>query len=310
MSEAVAPPQGGVTLLRRRPGILGAPEAPWPFTLPLWALLAAVLALPAVYSLAVSVLDASMFSSRVRFVGLTHFQTLLTDPAFLTSTLDTFVYTAGAVGLEMMLGLGMALLLNQHIGGFRVVRPLVIAPWVLSPVVAALLWRMMLQPNYGLVNYLLTLGGIPMGRLDWLGAPRLAMASIVIVDVWENTPFVYLILYAALQELPRELFEAANVDGANAWQRFHSVTWPLLWPATSVALTFRLIFAFREFAIPWTMTQGGPANATLLLSVYLYRHMFDYFDLGGAAAVGTVMTALTAFLVIPFLVRRPARAWR
>ncbi len=273
------------------------------FSVPAYALLGLVLVWPTASTLYLSLFSYRMLTGRITFAGLSNYTGILRDATFWLAAWNTILYAGLSVAAELVLGLAMAVLLNRRGALMALLRGAVIAPWVLSPVVAGLMWRMLFHPNYGVLNYLLTFAGVPMGRLQWLSAPGLAMAAVITTEVWQNTPFVFIIAYAALQALPPEPLESAAADGASAWQIFWLVTLPQLLPALAVAGAFRLIFALREFTLPWTLTGGGPANATLMLSIYLYRQMLQFFEVGRAAAVGWLMFLLTAMVVALLLLR-------
>ncbi len=273
------------------------------FSFPAYGLLALVLVCPTAYTLYLSLFSYRMLTGRMSFAGLGNYAAILEDRTFWIATWNTLIYALLSVLAELLLGLGMALLLNRRGALMALLRGAVIAPWVLSPVVAGLMWRMLFHSNYGILNYLLTFVGVPMGHLQWLSTPSLAMGAVITTEVWQNAPFVFVVAYAGLQALPVEPEEAAVADGAGPWEVFRYVTLPQLLPALGVAGAFRLIFALREFTLPWTLTGGGPANATLMLSIYLYRQMLQFFELGQAAAVGWVMFVLTAIVAALFLLR-------
>jgi multiple sugar transport system permease protein len=273
------------------------------FSLPVYALLAGVLVWPMAYVFYLSFYSFHLLTGQMSFVALHNYAAVVKDATFLSAIRNTCLYTSASVTLELLLGVGMALLLHRPGRFMAIVRGAVIAPWALSPVVAGLVWRMLFHSNYGILNYLLSLLGVPMGQLQWLSTPGLAMVAVITTEVWQNAPFVYVIVYAGLQSLPAEPEEAAAVDGASPWQIFRFITLPQLVPAIGVAGSFRTILALREFTIPWTVTGGGPANATLMLSIYLYRQMLQFFELGRAAAVGWIMLLLTAVLAAAFVAR-------
>lgn len=264
---------------------------------PALALLAGVLLVPQLHALVLSFFDED------RFVGLEHYRALVLSASHVHTFANTLVFTAASVAGSLVLGFGIALLLDRRTGARRLVRSLAIAPFVIPPIIGAFAWKMMLDPNFGIVNYLLSLLGVPMGRVEWLSDPRLAMPSVVLADVWMNTPFVSLVLLAGLQNLPRSPFEAAAIDGAGRWLVFRRVLLPLLAPAILIAVIFRTVFALREFAVPWVMTQGGPVDATALLSMDVYRTLFLYSREGYSAAVGLVMLVMTVLLTLPFMLR-------
>lgn len=229
------------------------------------------------------------------FVGLRNYEDLFADPLFRSSLVLTIAYTAVTVTAELLVGLGVALLLNSRVPFIRFFRTALIVPMMITPIVASLTWKLLLDPNYGLVNAILGTNTV------WLGDPTLALIAVAIVNVWQNAPFVAILLLAGLQSLPSEPVEAAAVDGANRWQSFRHVTLPLLMPYIVVALLLRTIFEFRSFENVWVMTGGGPANATKLLSVYTFEASFLSFDLTLAAAASWVMLLIVMIFCVFFI---------
>ncbi len=264
---------------------------------PALLLLAVMLLLPQAHALVLSLFEEG------RFVGLKHYRALFAGADPVRPIGNTLAFTAASVSTSLILGFGIAVLLDRRRRAQRLVRSLAIAPFVIPPIVGAFSWKMMLDPNFGVLNYFLTFLGVPMGRIEWLSDPRLAMASVVLTDVWMNTPFVMLVVLAGLQALPRSPFEAAAIDGASGWLVLRRVLLPLLAPSLLVAAIFRTVFALREFATIWVMTQGGPVNATYVLSMDVYRPLFLYAREGYSAAVGFVMLVLTFTLTLPLMVR-------
>jgi multiple sugar transport system permease protein len=264
---------------------------------PIFLLLAALLLVPELHALALTVFDEG------RFVGLKHYRVVLGGGGPVGALVNTLVFTTASVAGSVTLGFAFALLLDRRTRARRLVRSLALAPFVIPPIVGAFSWKMMLDPNFGILNYGLTLVGIPMGRVEWLSDPRLAMASVIIAEVWGDTPYVTLILLAGLQSLPRSPFEAAAMDGAGTWMVFRRVLVPLLAPALLVAAIFRTVFAVREFARIWVMTQGGPVNATNVLSMEVYRNLFMYGREGQSAVIGLIMLLIAFGLTLPLMAR-------
>lgn len=229
------------------------------------------------------------------YVGLENYQDLLSDPVFTGSITITVVYTAAAVAAEMVLGLGIALLLNTDLPGIRICRTALIIPMMVTPIVGALCWKLLLDPSHGVINDWI-------GQdIVWLGRPDTALGAIWIVGVWQSTPYVMLILLAGLRSLPGEPMEAAAIDGASRRQVFWHVTLPLLRPYLLVALLLRTIFEFRAFDNIYAMTGGGPANSTMVLSMFTYLMSFVRFDFGLGAAASWLML-LMALLVCLFFI--------
>jgi multiple sugar transport system permease protein len=219
-----------------------------------------------------------------RFVGLSNFLYMLHDSRFWNALANTAYFTAVSVALELVLGLALALGLRRAFPGRGLVRTALLVPWVVPTVVASKMWAWMLAPEVGLVNRLL---GRP--DIDWLGSPALAIHAAIAVDVWKTTPFVALLLGAALEMIPADLYRAARVDGAGPLRTFREVTLPLLGPAILVTLLFRTLDAFRVFDSIFVLTGGGPANTTETLSIYAYKVLFQtlQFGYGSALALAT-----------------------
>jgi multiple sugar transport system permease protein len=227
------------------------------------------------------------------FVGSENFLRLLRDPFFFQSLGQTFVLIVGALTLEFLLGLSLTLLLDSEIRARGLWRALFLLPMILPPVVVGVIWRLIYNPNFGVLNGALQLLGVDTTRLTWLADPSVALAALVVVDVWEWTPFVFLILLAGLQAIPEEPYEAARIDGSSAWQTFRHVTLPLLAPAILVALLLRTMDLLRLFDQVFILTQGGPGFATETISLYIYKTAFRFFDFGYAAAMSLVLLVAT-----------------
>lgn len=250
--------------------------------LPTFVVMVCVFGLPLVFSFYLSFtgwsLTQALFTGR--FVGLANYEDLLTDPGFTGALGITFGYTAATVAAQMILGLGIAMLLNVDLPGMRFFRTALIVPMMITPIVGALCWKLLFDPSHGVFNQWIG------QQIVWLGRPDTALAAIWVVGVWQSTTYVTLILLAGLRSLPSEPLEAASIDGASRMQAFWYVTLPMLRPFLLVALLLRTIFEFRAFDNIYAMTGGGPANATMVLSMYTYLMSFVQFDfsLGAAAA--------------------------
>ena len=224
---------------------------------------------------------------------LANFARLGSDSFFLTAMAHTFVFAAAALVLEFSIGLGLALLLNTQMRGRGFFRATLLVPMMLPTVVVGVVWRLMLNPNFGAINGTLKEFGLNTESLTWTAAPRLAFLSVIVVDVWQWTPFVFLVLLAGLQSIPQEPYEAALIDGSSRWQTFRYVTLPLLKPAILIALLLRTMDLLRVFDQIFILTEGGPGFATETISLYIYRTAFRFFDFGYAAAMSFVLLALT-----------------
>ena len=260
------------------------------FIAPAMAVLISLSIYPLIYSVTVS-LQQETADGITWTIG--NFTRLFSDSFFWTAMAHTFVYAVAALTFEFFLGLGLALLLNQQIRGRGLFRASLLVPMVLPTVVVAVVWRLMLNPNFGAINGTLKYLGIDTESLTWTASPRLAMFSVIIVDVWQWTPFVFLVLLAGLQAIPQEPYEAALIDGSSRWQTFRHVTLPLLKPAILIVLLLRTMDLLRVFDQIFSLTEGGPGFATETISLYIYRTAFRFFDFGYAAAMSFVLLALT-----------------
>ena len=267
-----------------------------------------VIVVPLAYSFGISFYHFVLTDPRnLRFDGLANYAHAFSDPSFVNSLRITLIYGVGTVSTELVLGMASAVLVNRLSWGQGVVRTAMLVPIFMTPAVAAFMWRFLLHPDLGIVDYLLSQIGL--GRPVWLGDPKLALISVMAVDVWRSTPFMFLVFLAGMQSLPSELFEAAAVDGASAWQRFRSLTLPLLRPLILVALVIRGMDALREFDTLFIMTGGGPGNATETIALATYRYSFRNYDMGLGSAVSYIIFAVV-FVLSLFFVRQLQRSRR
>ncbi len=258
----------------------------WLMVSPAQALLVLVLFVPALYVFWLS-LTRSTYGKSPEWAGLANYATVLGDPYFWRALWNTAIVVNTIVFMEFALALGVAVLFAGWIPWRKWMIAMVLAPYAITEVVSVVIWKFMMDPYGGpITNALATLGLPP---LDWSVEPSHGLALVIVLSVWHHLPFTFILLYTALLGIPRDLYEAAQVDGASAWKQFIRITIPLLVPAMLVALVFRYIFAFRIFSEVWLLTGGGPARTTEVLAVYLYRHAFRYADFGAAAATGWLM---------------------
>ena len=236
------------------------------------------------------------------FVGLDNFTRAFSDPNFLGSIRVTLTYVIVGVGFEMVIGVNIALLLNGRMPGKGVIRALILIPMVLTPVVAGLMWRLLLDPTSGFINYVLGVLGLGSDHA-FLSDPATALPAIILVEIWQNTPFVIIIVLAGLESLDPAPFEAAQLDGAHGWRLIRHVTLPMLAPVLSIVLLLRLIDSVKTFALVNTMTKGGPGTSTLAISNYVYRLGFETFDIGYATTVGFIVSVAILILLFPAATR-------
>jgi multiple sugar transport system permease protein len=225
------------------------------------------------------------------FVGLQNYLDLMSDPEhrLWLALGHTMQFTVASVAIELVLGLLIALLINREFKARGLVRASVLIPWAIPTVVSSLMWRFIFDDQIGILNDILTKLHLISHYRAWLGYPSTAMWALIVTDVWKTTPFMTLLLTAGLQVIPGDVYEAAKVDGANAWVTFWRVTLPLLKPTMLVALVFRTLDAFRAFDVVFIMTSGGPANSTETITVYAYKTMMRYMDFGHGSALATII---------------------
>lgn len=253
---------------------------------------------PLLYSITVS-LQQQTASGAVW--SLVHFKRLASDGFFQTALVHTLIYAVVALICEFLLGLGLALLLNQQIRARGLFRASLLVPMMLPTVVVGVVWRLLLHPNFGAINGTLKQIGINTENLTWTASPRLAFLAVIAVDVWQWTPFVFLVLLAGLQAIPQEPYEAALIDGSTRWQTFRHVTLPLLKPAILIVLLLRTMDLLRVFDQVFILTEGGPGFATEMISLYIYRTAFRFFDFGYAAAMSFVLLVVTNVVSVVYL---------
>ena len=241
------------------------------------------------------------------FVGLDNYIALWRDPTARSAVINTFLFTFGAVTIEFVLGLGVALLMWRDDWFNRIALGLLLVPATVTPLVVGLVFKALLNPEYGMIGYALAESGLS-GPRGLLAEPQRALATLVAIDAWEWTPLMALILLAGLKSLPIDILEAAAVDGATAPQRFRFVILPLLMPAAFLALILRMMDAFRVFDIIFVSTSGGPADATNTLMIYGVKQGLEFFNIGAASAVSTVIVVCILIMAAAFIaVLKPAR---
>jgi len=242
-----------------------------------------------------------------KYVGWENFAWAWHDPAIFNSIKVTLIFTAFSVTAELLLGLTLAFLLEKGMKGIAIFRTVFIMPIMIAPVVVGLIWRYLFDANYGLINYFVQLLGFQ--PKIWLGTPGLALPAIIVTDIWQWTPFMFILFLAGLQSLPKDPVEAAHVDGATTWQVIRQVKLPLLAPVIWVAIILRIIDAFRSLETMFIMTFGGPVRETEVLSLNIYKTAFLSQRLGLASVTAVFLLAFILLLSVAFLlIARPALA--
>jgi multiple sugar transport system permease protein len=257
---------------------------------------------PLLYSLYISFTNYSLAAPEaIPFVGFNNFVQAFKDPMFLNSLLITVKFTLGSVLCEFSLGLLIAVLLNRLNKRANLVLGIFLLPMMITPIIVGLLWRFMLNDQTGLVNYFLVTIGI--GRFAFLTTADSALLAIIVADLWQWTPFVILLLYSGLQALPKEPYEAAELDGATGFQKFRHITLPALRNTMVICILIRGMDAFREYDKVYTMTYGGPGSSTETASFYIYRQGFVFFNTGFSSALSLIMLVLTIIVVQTSIVK-------
>lgn len=257
------------------------------FLFPALAVIVGILLFPVIQTLALSLgRDTTSILRSFEFAGLENYRQLIATPRFVTSVVNTLFFTVVTVPVELVVGIGLALLLNRNLPAQGLVRMAVLFPWALPTALNALMWRWMFNADYGLFNAGLSVTGL-VEPINWLGSIPLAMYSMMFVSIWKTSSFIALLLLAGLQAIPNDIYEAAQMDGVTGWSRFRFITLPLLQPAILVAVLLRTMDAMRAFELPFNLTDGGPLTSTETLSLYAYRAIFQYvdFNLGSAAII-------------------------
>jgi multiple sugar transport system permease protein len=281
----------------------------WLLVLPACLFVIALNVFPSLFTVVASLFRWNLAQARIppRFIGLGNYEELLLrDAQFPQALLNTLLFIVGTVALQTVIGICIALLLNQNLRGTRVATALVLIPMTIAPAVVAWLFSVLLNESLGPVSHLLGILGI--ASPPWLSDQRWALPTIILVDAWQWTPFIAIISLAGLRSQPASVFEAAVLDGAGPWQRFRHITLPLLRPVLIVAVLLRTIDAFKMFDLVFLLTAGGPGTSSQTLSLYGYRLGVVFFDVGRGSAVSTVMLAIAlAFAVLFYRAARTRR---
>lgn len=282
----------------------------WMLLIPALLVLSLVFAYPILRAFWLSLYTQNLGTQlQLVFSGLDNYGRMFNDGRFWQSLWNTTVFTVASVLLELVLGMGVALVLNQSFRGRGIVRTISLLPWALPTALMGLAWAWIFNDQYGIVNDILLRLGLLKTGISWLGDPTLAMIAVIVADVWKTTPFIALLLLAGLQSISTDLYEAHSIDGATAWQSFWKITVPLLLPQIVIALLFRFAQAFGIFDLIQVMTGGGPAGATEMVSIYIYGTVMRYLDFGYGAAlvVVTFLLLVTAVAIAAYFLSR-ARA--
>jgi multiple sugar transport system permease protein len=287
---------------RRKTGGIRLSERTWGYLLasPAFVLVGLVAVAPIAAALWLSLHRRLPVFGVDEFVGVWNYLQLWSDERFWAACRTTLYFTVLSVAAELLVGFGLAFLLdgltNGTGGSSRWAQVMIVVPWAIPTVVSAQIWAWLYQPDYGLLNYLLHQVGLITQPINWLADPDWAIHAAVVMDVWKTAPFAALLLLAGLKTIPRNLYAAARVDGAGAWQQFRHITLPLLMPVVVIVLVFRTMDAVRVFDAVYVLTGGGPGNSTETLSIYAYKTLFQTLQFGYGSALATAMFLIVAAL--------------
>jgi multiple sugar transport system permease protein len=282
---------------------------PYVYVLPTMLLMVVLMLVPIIMVIRYSLMDNVIMKKSPVFAGIVNYTQVLTDPDFWTAVKNTAFFTGASVVAHLVLGMGFALLLNSSLIGRvtkAIFRVLFILPWLFTVAIIAVLWRLLLNPN-GVLNYLLQSAGLIHTKVEWLADPGLALFAVTFINIWSGYPFYMMSLLAGLQGIPRDLYEAATVDGANGWQRFIGVTVPQLRPIIVSIAMLDVIFTTQQFALIWMTTGGGPINVTEVLSTYTYKLAFSSYEFSVASASAVTIFAFSMVLAFFYVRYQKAR---
>ncbi|WP_422739217.1 carbohydrate ABC transporter permease [Micromonospora sp. WMMD729] len=288
---ADAAPPGPPARRTRRPGRWLA----WGFLAPTVGYLLAFYAYPLYRNVELSLREytvRSFVQGGAPFAGLDNYRAVLTDPAFWPTLTHTLVFTGASLVFQFGIGMALALFFRQHFPLSGTLRALILVPWLLPLIVSASTWSWLLNSDSGLVNA--ALGAVGIDPVNWLTSPTWSLTSVIIANIWIGIPFNLVVLYSGLQAIPVEVYEASALDGASGWQRFWSITFPLLSPVSAITLLLGLIYTLKVFDIIWIMTRGGPSGSSATLATWSYRLGFGNLlpEFGPGAAVGNLLIVL------------------
>jgi len=274
---------------------------PYLFLAPAAAVMLLIVLYPFLYNIVIAFSNMSLYHLRDwKFIGLEHFRTIFAEPALYRVFLKTVIWTGVNLVFHLLFGVGIALILNQQIRGRGVYRALLILPWAMPQYITALTWRGMFNFEYGAVNLILRSFHLP--AIPWLSDANWSLAAPIIANIWLGFPFIMVVALGGLQSIPRELYEAADIDGAGWWVRLRRITLPLIKPVLVPAVALGTIWTFNNLNVLWLVTNGGePADKTHILVTYVYKAAFHYYRYGYAAAFSIVIFLILLVFVAWFL---------
>lgn len=293
---------------RRREGLRRS-LVPFGYLSPTAVLMVVLMVIPIAMVIGYSLMDNVIMKKNPQFVGFKHYVDILTSESFWSAASNTLFFTGVSVVAHLVLGLGFAMLLNTELLGRRtkaVFRTIYVLPWLFTVAIIAVLWRLLLEPN-GVVNYLLMASNLASTQIEWLGSPDTALFAVTFINIWSGYPFYMVSLLAGLQGIPGDYYEAAQVDGASAWQRFTRITLPQLRPIILSMALLDFIFTTQQFALIWMTTGGGPLGVTEMLSTFTYKLAFTKYQFGTASASAVIVLVISMVLAFFYVRAQKAR---
>lgn len=295
-----------------RPGAIRKSKktfVPYGYLTPTMVLLMVLMVIPIVMVIGYSLMDNVIMKKNPQFVGFKHYSDILTSESFWNAVTNTLFFTGVSVIAHLIIGLAFAMMLNTGLLGPRtkaLFRTIYVLPWLFTVAIIAVLWRLLLEPN-GVVNYLLMATNLTGTQVEWLSQPETALFAVTFINIWSGYPFYMVSLLAGLQGIPADYYEAAQVDGAGAWQRFTSITLPQLKPIIISMALLDFIWTTQQFALIWMTTGGGPLGSTEMLSTFTYKLAFSKYQFGTASAAAVIVLAISMVLAFFYVRAQKAR---
>jgi multiple sugar transport system permease protein len=301
---AKAAPSRGPRQSRRARMFRNTQWAAWGFIAPVVAYLGLFYAYPLYRNIDLSIRSytvTSFVSGNAPFAGFANYSSVFSSSTFAPALLNTAVFVFVSIAFQFAIGLALAVFFHRNFRLSGLLRALFLVPWLLPLLVSASTWSWMLNSDSGIVNAFLEAFGI--GQIDWLTSPTWSLGAVLIANIWIGIPFNLVIMYSGLQSIPADVFEAASIDGANGWQRFWRITFPLLRPVSAITLLLGLVYTLKVFDIIWIMTKGGPATSSTTLAIWSYQLGFGSLlpDFSSAAAVGNVLILIAVFFALIYI---------
>jgi ABC-type sugar transport systems, permease components len=272
------------------------------YVLPAIVIVAVVMLYPLIYTLIMGFFDNTLFMESPVFSGLFQYKKLFSDKVFVESIKNTLVWTFGSVFFQFSLGFAIALFLHQSfVKGKTLMRILLMVPWVTPSIIGSAVWKWMYNADYGIINHVLSSIGLVSRNQTWLSNPQIAMGAVIAVNTWKMFPFILLMVEAALQSVSKELKEAAVIDGANIFNIFKNVTWPSISATCYSLILLMIIWTLNAFTFIYALTEGGPANRTEVMAMFIYKRAFTNYDFGLASAASTVLFLISISVSLAYL---------